>query len=65
MEEIVINIGWIKHGLWILFTLVWLGFNIFRKKEPSGYLSGIGDLVIFGISTLIYMAFWIIWLIIF
>jgi len=64
MEDIVINGAWIKHGLWILFTLIWLAVNIFQKKE-YGYMSGLGQMFVFGISTLFYMAGWIVWLIIF
>jgi hypothetical protein len=64
MDDIIINILWIKHGLWIIATIIWFCVNYFQPKE-YGYMAGIGNLFVFGISTLCYMAFWIIWLIIF
>lgn len=63
-ELLTIDIGWIKHGSWIIFTLVWILFNYFQPKE-TGYLSGAGNLITFGISTIVYLICWVIWLIIF
>jgi len=62
--EVSVNILWVKHILWIVATLIWLGVNYFQKKE-TGYLSGLGALFRFGVSTMCYLGFWIIWLILF
>jgi hypothetical protein len=60
------NILYVKHGLWILATLIVLYKNVktFWGAEMT-IGSGLEVLATLAISGLCYMGFWIIWLIIF
>ena len=54
----------LKHGSWILATLIFIIFNItFNKGKPSsGWGHDMMPLIRGCISVVLYMAFWIIWL---
>ena len=54
----------IKHGLWILVTIIFLCYNIFFNKGESSDGYGVDIMPLFrgGVSAVIYLIFWIIWL---
>lgn len=54
----------IKHLYWIVCLILFVGYNIFKEKDGGGYLSGIGDMFTFGVSFILYLISWIIWLLI-
>ena len=53
---------------WIIVTIIFLVYNFFFNKEERGgnwIALGIGPMINFIISLVLYLIFWIIWLIIF
>lgn len=53
----------IKLWSWIIITIIFLVYNLFFNKSEGGI--DVSPVFRFGISVVLYLIFWIIWLIVF
>lgn len=58
---IVLNL---KFWSWIIATIILIAYNLFFNKEEHGgdYSFDISPLIRGGLSIILYLIFWIVWL---